>query len=689
MIKKYWKKALPLAIIVCVAFLIFGVFYTKLINIYYEKDFPVIDIDEEADNFVLVPGDVVTQSFTLTLPEITSIAVNIPGEQEADSIKGVDVRLSVYDANGALINEQVYKGKDMVNTFLISVNFPQVMLPGEYALSLEVMQTQETFEEPLEEPACIEICQGLIDEEDAASIAKAYKNEVSTEASLAINQRNFSWSQDTFKDFSLVVTIILVIAIIGIFVLLFYTKVEFHWCYMAIALVFGFLFMFVIPPYATPDEPMHISTALHISNQILGWETTDEEATYVARITEIDTKLNAYLDRDAYNSFFHSLSTPVNEHTEQLVDRPDAVTGIYSLYTIPAIGITIGRLLSLNGVATILLGTMFNMLCFVGMATYAIKKIPFAKMVLAGVCLLPISLQQISSFSYDNPVIWATAVVMALGLRWCYGKEKVKKNEVVLYLISSMVLIIGKGGVYCMYILLPFVYKFSKEKLSLLWNKYRIQSLAFAVGIVVVFLRNKILGIFESLFASKETTEIVVEQTAEHVGNYIEWAGAEGFTVMEFILNPLKLIRMIYNTMVTYMDFYLGTMIGNSLGWLDISIPWFLVVACILILFLATIKPAKETGEMVLVDKLIVDVFAIASCGLCLAAMLILWTPRTVNVIMGVQGRYFLPPFMAFLLTLRTSKLQINRNIDRELLYSMFMVGVLVIYYVLCASVLK
>lgn len=685
MIKKYWKKALPLAIIVCVAFLIFGVFYTKLINIYYEKDFEVTEVNEDVDAIILVPGDVVTQNFTLSLPEITSIAVNIPGAQDAKDIRGVDVKLSIYDANGNLLNERHYSGKNLVNAYLIALDFPQIMLPGEYSLRMEVMKTQEVLEEPADD-LCIHICQGVIKDKEAEF---CYINDQETNFSLAINQRNFSWSQDTFKDFSLVVTIILVIAIIGIFVMLFYTKVEFHWCYMAIALVFGFLFMFVIPPYATPDEPMHISTALHISNQILGWETTDEEATYVARITEIDTKLNAYLDRDAYNSFFHSLSTPVNEHTEQLVDRPDAVTGIYSLYTIPAIGITIGRLLSLNGVATILLGTMFNMLCFVGMATYAIKKIPFAKMVLAGVCLLPISLQQISSFSYDNPVIWATAVVMALGLRWCYGEEKVKKDEVVLYLISSMVLIIGKGGVYCMYILLPFVYKFSKEKLSLLWNKYRIQSLAFAVGIVVVFLRNKILGIFESLFASKETTEIVVEQTAEHVGNYIEWAGAEGFTVMEFILNPLKLIRMIYNTMVTYMDFYLGTMIGNSLGWLDISIPWFLVVACILILFLATIKPAKETGEMVLVDKLIVDVFAIASCGLCLAAMLILWTPRTVNVIMGVQGRYFLPPFMAFLLTLRTSKLQINRNIDRELLYSMFMVGVLVIYYVLCASVLK
>lgn len=689
MIKKYWKKALPIAIIVCVAILVFGVFYTKLINIYYEKDFPIVEIDEEADNFVLLPGDVMTQSFTLTLPEITSIAINIPGEQEADSVKGVDVKLSVYDANGALLNEQLYKGSELVNTYLISVNFPQVMLPGDYSLSLEVMETQEILEEVLEEPACIEVCQGLIDEEDAETAVKAYKNGVSTEASLAINQRNFSWSQDTFKDFAMVVAIVLVIAIIAIFILLFYTKVEFHWCYMVVALVFGFLFMFVIPPYATPDEPMHISTALHISNEILGWETTDEEAVYVARITEIDTKLNAYLDRNAYNSFFNSLSTPVTDYTETLVDRADSVTGIYSLYTIPAIGVTIGRILSLNGVATILLGTMFNMLCCVGMVTYAIKKIPFAKMVLAGVCLLPISLQQISSFSYDNPLLWATAVVMALGLRWCYGEEKVKKDEIVLYLISSMVLIIGKGGVYFMYILLPFIYKFSKEKLSLIWKKYRVQSILFAVGIMIVFLRNKIFGVFESIFGSKETAEVVVEQTTEQVGNYISWAGAEGFTVMEFLLNPLKLIKMIYNTMVTYMDFYLGTMIGNSLGWLDISIPWFLVVACIIILFLATIKPVKEKGEMVLVDKLIVDVFAIASCGLCLAAMLILWTPRTVNVILGVQGRYFLPPFMAFLLTLRTSKLQINRNIDRELLYAMCMVGVFVIYYVLCASVLK
>lgn len=664
-------KQLLIAVCVVVFSILVGIlFYTKIVDL-GEREFSIISEAADTDGFEFKTGEILVQEFEMTIPEITSFAISIEGPQP--NLDNFAVNMTIYDANDQVVINKFFNELDIRNLCQLLVYFEEPINPGRYKVVLEASHTGN-------ENAAIVLSEGGVVEG-----SNCYMNGEEVEWTLVMQERNWVWSHDLYKTMCATITVALCVGVIALYYMIFIKKAAFHWCYLCVGLLFGIIFMFMIPPYSTPDEQTHISTSLYLSDFVFGWtELTDENATFIARHTEVHNGLNAYLSRDTYRSFLNNLVTPLTEETAQLVEYGHEFAAPYALYTIPAIGITIGRILNLNGVSTILLGTFCNMLSFVLLATYAIKKVPFGKMIMAGVCLLPISLQQISSFSYDNPLIAATLIVIALGLRWCYADERPKKNELVLYTIASIVLLLGKGGVYFMIIFLPVFYKCSKDKFKMLWDKYRIQLIIFCIGSVLIFFRSKIMAIIEGLFT---TQEAVVESTNTGV-NIIKWTGTEGYTVMELIMNPLMLIKMIFNTLIQNVDWYFSSAIGKSLGWLQIeTIPWLIIFVFMFVLLLATIKPEQESGELILRDKLIVNGFSVISCGLCLAAMLILWTPKLFNTIVGVQGRYFLPPIIASLFTLRTSKLQISRNIDRELLYVMFILNIGVVYYVLSFSI--
>lgn len=89
-------------------------------------------------------------------------------------------------------------------------------------------------------------------------------------------------------------------------------------------------------------------------------------------------------------------------------------------YLPQALGITLGRLLSLGQVLTIYLGRLCNLAFFVLCGWLAVRLAPFGKMAFFGAALLPMTLELVSSLSYDGFAIslgfLCTAYVMASDL---------------------------------------------------------------------------------------------------------------------------------------------------------------------------------------------------------------------------------------------------------------------------------
>lgn len=472
---------------------------------------------------------------------------------------------------------------------------------------------------------------------------------------------------DEFGWMCLFIVIAIIALPIVLYLLAFVFKAEFHWCYLAAGLTLGIIFMFFIPPYATPDEVNHTWSTYYVSDKILGYgETADPDATILVRKGEAGAPLSTVISRRVYNDFLHNAFVMEEPGFGELVDSYQVYSTPHLLYFIPAIGVTIGRIFHWGAVPSILLGTLLNVLFFVLSATYAMKKIPFGKMILASVCLLPMTLQQTSSLSYDNAIITSSIVIIALGIKWCFSEENIEKNEIVAYFIFTFILLIAKGGIYATVCLLPFLYRFSKAKNKKMWQKYKVPIILLIIMVIVVLGTGKVSELAKTMFDSASTADSV-ESATENV-NIIQWAGEEGYTVSWILENPFETIRIFVMTFVLNWRFYLHSLIGDPLGWMQLSLSNKCVYAFIAIGLLSTISSKSDKIFMSAGNKVLLFGSTFVTALLCALAMFLFYSPKSYGVILGLQGRYFLPFYLAILLCFRNRKISIKYNIEKILL---------------------
>ena len=98
-------------------------------------------------------------------------------------------------------------------------------------------------------------------------------------------------------------------------------------------------------------------------------------------------------------------------------------------------------------------------------------------------------------------------------------------------------------------------------------------------------------------------------------------------------------------------EFYLYNAIGQSMGWLSISVPTIYITLYILLLmasiFIEDNKVVFDIKEKIWILILTIIMYLLVTTGLYLQ-----WTGVGSNVVAGVQGRYFLPFMILALMTL-------------------------------------
>ena len=153
-----------------------------------------------------------------------------------------------------------------------------------------------------------------------------------------------------------------------------------------------------------PDESTHLDTAYKYSNQILFIQSTDTPGTIYKR--ECDARLSEMLangleSNSYYQLLFHTLERPSDTQLVQVsyIDGTNLVPGI--VYLPAALGISVGRILGLSAMLTFQLGRIFNLLVFILLIRLAIGVTPYWKNLFGALGLLPITLQQAASASYD------------------------------------------------------------------------------------------------------------------------------------------------------------------------------------------------------------------------------------------------------------------------------------------------
>lgn len=459
--------------------------------------------------------------------------------------------------------------------------------------------------------------------------------------------------------------------------------------YPAAGLALGILYLFVLPPLSAPDEISHYVSAYQLSSRMLGQPSNDRYGRVLLRpqdawvedlegIFEYEAdedgnlqivpgssdgsvKLGESLDESMYRTLWE-LGVSGQYMPQRAEVMEDArVSSLYPpvvttplAYVPAAIGISAARIFKMTTVPLLYLGRFANLLFFVLMTWLAMRRLPFGKEVLAGVALLPMTLHLSASFSYDVMIMGCMFLFTAVCLDLAYRKDKVSWADIVVL----MVLMAVAGPCKMVYaammglcLLIP-VRKFGG------WGRWALAALAVggAWAVSMYLVNSQVIAVY-----------------AGDTETYIQWAEEPGYSLTLLLHQPMRLLRMFYQTILWQAEHYHLTMIGAYLGNLDkvLDVPYpVIVVFTVCLLELAFRKPG-ENLEMSKKQR----VWVLAVCAGCAAAtmgsMLIAWTPISSKVINGVQGRYFLPFLPVLLMALKNDTVVLTKNRNRSILYLM------------------
>lgn len=459
----------------------------------------------------------------------------------------------------------------------------------------------------------------------------------------------------------------------------FFHKWKLEQIFLVTGTFLGILYMVVLPPLSAPDEARHYISAYQLSNQMMGLPSTGDDDKVIIRkedwfAEDYTSVYDSYLTADGYFATDEEGATGALVLGQVLTQ--DVYTAIYEgaakteegialsnhqpvvttpfAYLMPALGITLARLLGLSTMGLLWMGRFFNLMLFVAGIYVAMKRLPFGKTVLFGVALLPMTLHLAASYSYDVLLIAAMSCFTAICLDLAYLAEKVKVQD-ILYLAAIMAIAGPCKMVYAVLmglcLLIP-VKKFGN------WKWWTLSaSCVLGAWVVAMILIN----------ASTVTSYATETQ------NYITWAGEAGYSFSEVLHQPIKMAQLFYQTFLWQAEYYHFTMIGAYLGHVDVilDVPyWLLMFFTIALVMLSFRKPGEQ---LVLVGGIRIWIWTIclACAGATMFSMLLAWTPISSKVICGVQGRYFLPFLPILLMSLKNDTMVLTKNLDRSILYLM------------------
>lgn len=386
------------------------------------------------------------------------------------------------------------------------------------------------------------------------------------------------------------------------------------------------IYLVLMLPWSAPDTNRHFQAAYRQANLLMGKEE------WVIRKDDADFYTTAW--REPGNPTMQDISTVLyyksfKANNTELVPwpSPDRRMEYYSIfcYLPEVLGICLGRILGLGSVLMVYLSRLFISIVYVLACYHAIKMAPVGKFIFAAIPLLPMSLMMGTAISYDPMVLLSTLNFLACSLK--LSREPESKKTLAECMVWAFLLGAVKGGGYL--ILLPMIFIFvGGDRRRLLKNG----ALIVLAGIVSVVIFDAILPFGSTLFQFGEE-------------------GAGTLSSSFVLTNPLEYLHMCVDTYLTSVDSLMINMGGTALAWLEQTIPASIIVCLMLIIGIYSIYEKDELhlgqrekwvfGFIILLEFVLTPVMLMSS------------TTIGSGVVMGLQGRYYLPvlPLIIMLFT--------------------------------------
>lgn len=589
-----------------------------------------------------------------------------------DTISAIFLRFNMFDASQeGIINISLLKEQVLVEQWAKKLSELKKDAYTEFALSSIEKNAKDTVytiriqAENLESDQNVSYYRCAYDRMEDSKYTSSYNEESSTQDLLfevASDEEAYSFVKNVY----IVCSVIVVLLFIALFYFLFVKKIKATTAAVGFVVVLGILYTIALPPLSAPDEPTHFAAAYHLSN-VLMFDKQDMEDGYVyMRKSDAEFPYETCPSIHTYKNCYDGMFSKA-EKEKALYKGAFALSVKNNYMYLPsAVGITIGRILNLSTVMTVELGKICSVLFFCIMLWIAMKIAPFGKMVFAGISFFPMVMEQIGSYSYDTFVLGGYFAYIAFLLHLIYDENEIKKREIAILSIATILLAPCKAIYICIGALIILIYrKVSKKKFAVILG---IVVVSVLIGELWVNLQNiqNLLGIGQNVVI--ETDDSLVEDIIEE--DTIDTVSSERcYNTQDFIQQPIKLVKIYINTLKSSLLSYILTLGGYRLGWLEIPLSMTIIGLCYIgILILAFFSGQKQKYEVKLADRvLFLAIFGFIGI-LAMYSMLILWTPISKDYIEGVQGRYFLPAAPLAFLAIRSNKRYLNEKINNYVL---------------------
>lgn len=454
----------------------------------------------------------------------------------------------------------------------------------------------------------------------------------------------------------------------GFYYLAFWRRSRIETVFLFTVLCLGVMYNFILTPYMTPDESYHIDMSYRHSNTLLSIDSAGENKCY-KRPEDAELSFTSAPSLENYKNLYDGLFTTVKDDTLVAADATSTTEAPLILYLPAVLGMTLARLLHLGTVPMLLLARWCSLLFFGLMTYFAMKKLPFGKTALFLLAILPMNLQQCTSFSYDAVITGVSFLYVCWCISLAYRERPVKPSDILGLGILSIVLVYGKSGVYLPLALLAFLI----PARCFGGKRTRMICMAGLLLLPVLCFLNKNAVAVNYIATTTEATATVGSSTTA------------GYTIGYFLSQPLELVTILANTLADKISFYLESLVGQKMGWVEIEISEVISMLFWLLLILASLKTEEEPVHVKTGQKWWIAFVCAACAGIILAGMLLTWTPRDHISIEGVQGRYFIPFMPALLLLVRNRWLTWKKDPQRGLMYAGFIAQLLTVMYLIKA----
>lgn len=432
--------------------------------------------------------------------------------------------------------------------------------------------------------------------------------------------------------------------------------------YLKLAIPVGLLMCFLSMPLYVPDEGIHFLNSYMLSRGTIFPSVADGK---VGKI--IPQNLKEYLEYweqfafiTEYEKLKFTITDLVNVGRSWSRDLtpvfyPAGAAALTPIgYLVSAAGMAVGRLLNPESLDSLpgnmlIYGRIANMLFFTVVTYLALKITPHYKRSMLILAVMPMNLFLSASLNPYALCIPVSFLLFAVALKLmddCTGTICGKDIFAVLFCTFFLTAV---KGVYALLLLL--LLGIPREKYGSRRRLVFCVASVFAVGAIAYL------------------PEIITGQIVKGTASEIQ--AARGLQLDYLIHNPLCIPQLLYNSLQKFGFFYLQSFAGN-LGWLTFPFPSPALTLFYVSLILVAVIECCSSSDHPMTWKRLLPLLSVAIAVVAIFLSMSLHTAAVDgvgrNYIVGVQGRYFIPLALPFLLLcsngflLRTFRLRSLRS---------------------------